>query len=68
MSFAAHRARILRPEDAPLFEDITAIDLDPGGLGAGTWYYRVSAERTLAHPDNPGGETLPSDPLVVVRP
>jgi hypothetical protein len=36
--------------------------VDPAGLGPGIWYYRVSAEMAATDPDNPGGETLPSDP------
>ncbi|MBI4700166.1 MAG: DUF4215 domain-containing protein [Deltaproteobacteria bacterium] len=54
------RAEILRPTDVPA---IVAVDLDvqPKGLTKGIWYYRVAAVMDGADPDNPGGETLPSD-------
>ncbi len=56
------RAKILTDVDVPNVQDPT---IAPGTLGAGTWYYRVSAVKDAADPDNPGGETLPSDELVV---
>lgn len=54
------RAMVLRNADAP---DITSIaaSATAGTLAAGTWYYKVSAILDAADPDNPGGETLPSD-------
>ncbi len=56
------RAEILDPARAPVLDDLT-LDLAPGGLSAGIWSYRVSALMLPGDPDNPGGETLPSDPL-----
>ncbi len=35
------------------------------GIGAGVWYYRVSALMADDDPSNPGGETLPSEALVI---
>ncbi len=61
------RARVLAPQDAPALDDLT-LDLGATGLTNGVWYYRVSAVKSAADPDNPGGETLPSDPLPVFVP
>jgi hypothetical protein len=58
------RAKILVDEGAPVIDDPPGIAA-AGSLDAGTWYYRVSALRPVADPDNPGGETLPSDEVVV---
>ncbi len=57
------RAKILLDENAPVVDDPPA--LAGGVLGAGTWYYLVSAVRPNSDPDNPDGETLPSDEVVV---
>ncbi len=62
-----YRAEILDPEDAPEITDL-AMELAPGGITEGTWYYRVSAVMDPTHPDNPGGESLPSDPQPVQVP
>lgn len=62
------RAKILDSKHAP---EITDIDLERGigsGLDGGTWYYRVSAVMPATDSDNPDGETLPSDPQVVLLP
>ena len=61
------RARLLDPLDVPA---VPGIDLTPsaGGLGAGTWVYRVSGVRAADYASDPGGETLPSDPLNVTLP
>lgn len=56
------RAKILTDDDVPQVNDPTVA---AGTLGAGTWYYRVSAVKDGADLDNPGGETLPSDEVVV---
>jgi hypothetical protein len=57
---SVERAMVLRNGDAP---KITSIVASPtgGSLAAGTWYYKVSAILAAGDPDNPGGETLPSD-------
>lgn len=63
-----HRAKVLDPEQTP---ELTDLDLRRGGgtgLTGGTWHYRVSAVRPAGDPDNPGGETLTSDPLPVLVP
>ncbi|MBN2191306.1 MAG: DUF4215 domain-containing protein [Polyangiaceae bacterium] len=63
-----HRAEVLRVEDAPQIAGELSIALDPAGLGAGLWYYRVSAVMGPSDPDNPNGETLPSEPLPITVP
>lgn len=63
------RAEVLDPLDAPRIEDVAARRGDAGeGIGAGVWYYRVSAVMADDDPSNPGGESLPSDPLSVNLP
>jgi hypothetical protein len=61
------RARILDPLDVP---QVPGIDLTPSatGLAAGSWVYRVSGVRAASFASDPGGETLPSDPLNVTLP
>jgi len=56
------RAKILDPAQAPVVQDPPTASTAAGGLGAGTWYYKVSA--VVNDADNPGGETLPSDEVV----
>jgi hypothetical protein len=58
------RALVLSTNDAPRVTSIGA-SLTPGTLEAGTWYYKVSAILDAADPDNPGGETLPSDEQII---
>jgi hypothetical protein len=55
-----YRTEILSPTDVPEIDDLS-LDLEASGLGAGIWYYRVSAVLTASDPDNPSGETLASD-------
>jgi hypothetical protein len=64
---SVERARILDPLDAPA---VPEIDLTPSatGLAAGTWVYRVTAVRPASYASDPGGETLPSDPLNLTLP
>ena len=64
---SVERARILDPLDVPELPDL---DLTPAksGVGAGTWVYKISGVRDAAYPSDPGGETLPSDPLTVTLP
>lgn len=68
------RAMVLDPLAAPQIVDVSARRSktgdggSPEGIGAGVWYYRVSAVMDPSDPSNPGGETLPSDPLVVNLP
>ncbi|PIW01337.1 MAG: hypothetical protein COW42_05225 [Deltaproteobacteria bacterium CG17_big_fil_post_rev_8_21_14_2_50_63_7] len=60
---SVERALMLSSADAPR---ITHIDpADTGSLGAGTWYYKVSAILSSADPDNPGGETMASDEAIL---
>lgn len=58
------RAMVLRNADAPVVTSIAA-STTPGTLAAGTWYYKVSAVLASSDPDNPGGETLPSDEAII---
>jgi hypothetical protein len=61
------RARILDPLDVPSIPDL---DLAPSktGVARGTWVYRITGVRDAAYASDPGGETLPSDPLPVTLP
>lgn len=59
------RAEVLDPLDAPVIEDVGVEQGEGAGLGPGIWYYRVAAVYPAGHPTNPGGEGLPSDPLVI---
>lgn len=60
----AERALILSPRETP---DLTDVDvaLAPVGLEPGRYHYRVSAVWSATDPDNPGGESLASDPLTI---
>ncbi len=58
------RANVLDPLNVP---DINNVELVYGGEqfrgnDPGVYYYRVSAVLDSSSPDNPGGETLPSEP------
>jgi hypothetical protein len=60
---SVERAVILDPADAP---EIDTFSFTLGGdLKKGAWIYRVSAVMPATHADNPGGESLPSDPVVI---
>lgn len=63
----AERSMILSSTEAPR-AGVNDLLLGSSGLGAGYWYYRVSAVFALNDPDNPGGESLPSSELVVSAP
>lgn len=54
-------AKILDPANAPILADPPAASTSAGTLGAGTWYYKVSAILDGTAPDNPNNESLPSD-------
>jgi hypothetical protein len=58
------RAMVLRNADAPVVTTAAA-SASAGSLATGTWYYKVSAVLAASDPDNPGGETLPSDEAIV---
>ena len=62
----AWRAHVLDPMDVPRF-DALSID-DEGGLGGGTWTWRVAALYGPSDVANPGGESLPGDPVMVELP
>ncbi|HRI65443.1 MAG TPA: IPT/TIG domain-containing protein [Polyangium sp.] len=61
------RARILDPLEVPQLniDDIVPADT---GLDGGYWIYRVSAVFSAADLDNPNGESLASDPLLLKVP
>jgi hypothetical protein len=62
------RAQVLDPLEAPSIVDV---DVEYGTgkeLGGGTWVYRVAAIFPSTYDDNPGGESLASDPFVVRLP
>jgi hypothetical protein len=76
---SAERALVLSPEEIPHIEDLDLClaggskgcwgDTDPGpGLDPGGYAYRVSALIDPMDPQNLGGETLASDPIVVKLP
>ncbi len=58
------RAAVLSPDEAPQIDDVE-LDTVAKGLGAGVWTWRVAAVMASGDPINPGGESLPSDPLTV---
>jgi len=64
---SVERAMVLRNADAPKITGIAG-SATAGSLAAGTWYYKVSAILDAADPDNPGGETLPSDEEILAIP
>jgi cysteine-rich repeat protein len=61
-STSVQRALVLDPAQVPTIGDIS-VSLAEDGLERGLWSYRVSAVQGLGDPSNPGGESLPSDPL-----
>lgn len=64
---SAERAMILNPSEVPAL-DIDDLVPAATGLDAGYWLYRVSATFSAADPENPGGESLPSDEFIVKVP
>ncbi len=64
------RAQVLDPLAAPEIVDVVGRKgaTTSEGIGAGVWYYRVSAVMADDDPSNPGGETLASDPIGVSLP
>jgi hypothetical protein len=58
------RAMVLPASEAPVIASAAPASA-AGTLAAGTWYYMVSAVLGTGDPDNPGGETAPSDEAVV---
>jgi len=76
---SAERALVLSPEEAPVIEDLDlclsggktdCFDM-PGigdGLESGVFAYRVSALIDATDPENLGGETLASDPIIMKLP
>lgn len=73
---AVLRAFLLDPFEAPEISSLDLQQAEVGGLGAGIWYYRVAAvmkpwnavDPAAPENNNPGGEALPSEPLVVQLP
>lgn len=63
----AARALILSPRETPDIEDVD-LELGDVGLEPGQWHYRVSAVMDPGDTDNPGGETLASDPFSLKLP
>jgi hypothetical protein len=72
-----HRAVVLRPEDGPAISDVDVrffsgpVDADPStreGLAPGALTYVVAAVFDAADTDNPGGESLGSEPLTLYAP
>lgn len=61
------RAKVLSPLEAPNLQ-VADITLSATGLAAGYWFYRVSAIFSGADTDNPSGESLPSDEIILQLP
>jgi hypothetical protein len=60
-----YRAQVLDPRDAPQISDWD-FRYDPNqGLAQGQYGYRVSAVMQATDPNNPGGETLPSNTVTI---
>ena len=61
------RAQVLDPEAAPRIDDVDlqVLDSSEPGLEPGAWVYRISAVFAFDDLVNPGGESLPSDPIVL---
>jgi hypothetical protein len=64
------RAKILDPDEAPVIRDVnlSVQDAYSAVLAPGRYAYRVSSLRPLSDTENPGGESLPSDPMMVQIP
>jgi hypothetical protein len=63
------RALALSPREVPRPDDVDiALVRSGAGLTAGTWRYRISAVFSNNSTDNPGGESLPSDPISLKLP
>lgn len=61
------RAYILSPDERPFIKDM-GLTVGTTGPGAGVFYYKLAAIMDDADPFNPGGETLPSEAVVVRLP
>lgn len=64
---SAERAMILDPAEVPAL-DVGDIYPADAGLDPGYWIYRVSALFSATDLDNPGGESLPSDEVILKVP
>jgi hypothetical protein len=62
------RAYLLDPAEAPVIDDLDLVRGEGTGLDGGIWIYRVAAVMGPTDPNNPDGEGLPSEPLVVQLP
>lgn len=76
---SAERALVLSPAETPVIDDIDLCLSGSGtpcfdddalgdGLESGVYSYRVAALIDAADPENLGGETLPSDPVILKLP
>ncbi|MEK7705338.1 MAG: hypothetical protein AAB426_10295 [Myxococcota bacterium] len=61
------RAYILSPDERPVVKNM-ALSIGATGPGAGVWYYKLAAVMDAVDAFNPGGETLPSEAVVVRLP
>lgn len=62
------RAMVLDPNEAPNLSVQDIVVSTQTGLAAGYWFYRVSALYADTDPDNPGGQSLPSDEVIIQVP
>jgi hypothetical protein len=65
---STERALILSPRETPRLDVVDIVPINQGGLDAGYWFYKVSAVFSDSDPDNSGGESLPSDEVIVKVP
>lgn len=65
---AVSRAMILDPLEVPRLSDVSVSTVESGGLGEGTWTWRISALYPDSDAVNPGGESLPGDPVPITLP
>jgi hypothetical protein len=65
-----YRAKVLDPAEAPVITDVnmSVVPGEPPAMPAGLWSYRISAVMADVDPENPGGETLAGDALLMQTP
>jgi hypothetical protein len=66
---AVYRAEILDPLYVPVVDQVDfEFDSNIQGLSTGIYYYRIAAIYSATDPNNPNGESLPSEPQPVFIP
>jgi hypothetical protein len=62
------RSYLLDPEEVAELADISLERGDGNGLDGGVYYYRVAAVLDSTDANNPDGESLPSEPIIIQAP